>query len=906
MDGVFATSVTYLEEIYRRYEANPSSVDDSWRCAFDLARALSQNQVSDRPANVAATATSLIAEIVRQRGHLGARLDPLGFDGDAKAFEGNLAVTLESGRSPSDLKRLYQSSLTVETAHIDDAEMRTWIRDAFEVDKVPPARDDLLRIHRRLVQAEELEGFIGRKYPTKKRFGAEGAESVFVLLDRLLRAASANGIDEVIVGPMHRGRTSLMGIIFGTPLPELFAKFKGAHPFPVDPSRAADVPYHLGAEAEHEIEGRKMRVTLCPNPSHLEAVNPMVLGRVRARQELRQTDAASVLGLLLHSDAAVTGQGIVGETLQLARIPGFATEGTIHVIVNNQIGFTTEPWEGRTSRYCTGPFKAIDSLIVHVNADDPEACVRAADLAIGFRQRFKRDAVIDLVCYRRNGHNELDEPRFTQPVAYAAIDSHPTQREVFERRLIETGVLSGQGAVAVSERYKREVQDGFDAAAAWRPNVSSFPGGRWASLRPQPIAVEEPDTGVSSDRIRHLLDALARPPAGVALHPKVKRLLNQRCDAADHGVPWSLAEALAFASLVTEGVSVRLTGQDAVRGTFSSRHFGVVDIETGQRVSTIAQLEDGQAPFTILNSPLSEYAVLGYEYGYSLERPDALTIWEAQFGDFANGAQIIIDQFVVCGEEKWLQPSGLVMLVPHGLEGQGPEHSSARPERYLQLAARDNIQVTNPSTPANYFHLLRRQVLRLSRKPLIVLAPKTLLRLPAAVSPLADFAPSQRFKPVLVFGSVGAKRVIICTGKIGYALEHERGERGADNVLIVRLEMIYPLPVEELSTLLTDSPDSELFLVQEEPENMGIWAWVRPRIEALAAAAGHRRPKLHYVGRPESPSPAGSFHGHHDADQSAIVAAAFGGLSTRKQSSGGEAVEGRTVRHVSNQRSPKS
>jgi 2-oxoglutarate dehydrogenase E1 component len=877
MDGLLATSVSFLEDIYRRYEADPDSVDRSWRCAFDLARELSKCQGSDRPTNGALASASLLAEVVRQRGHLGACLDPLGLDtGGAEAFDRNLAAVLETRHSPEHLKSLYQSSLTVETAHIDDADMRAWVCHVFEAERPPLSREDLLRIHERLVQADEFEGFLGRKYPTKKRFGAEGAESVFPLMDRLFRAASESGVEEIVVGPMHRGRTSLMGIIFGTPLPELFAKFKGAHPFPVDPSRAADVPYHLGTDAEHEIEGRKLRVTLCPNPSHLEAVDPMVLGRVRGRQDLREGDTARVLGLLFHSDAAVVGQGIVGETLQLAAIPGFATQGTIHVVVNNQIGFTTEPWEGRTSRHCTGQFKAIDTLIIHVNGDDPEGCVRAADIAVAFRQRFERDAVIDLVCYRRNGHNELDEPRFTQPVAYAAIDAHPSQRETFERRLIDAGILSSEAAAGVAERYRRELQNGFEAAAGWRPNVGAFPSGRWAPFRPQLGPVREPDTGIAQNRIEYLLHALATPPANVALHPKVKRLLEQRGEAVERGVPWSLGEALAFASLVTEGVPVRLAGQDTVRGTFSSRHFGVVDTETGRRVSTIAQIEPKQASFTILNSPLSEYAVLGFEYGYSLERPDALTIWEAQFGDFANGAQIMIDQFIVSGEEKWLQPSGLVMLVPHGLEGQGPDHSSARPERYLQLAARDNIQVANPSTPANYFHLLRRQVLRRVRKPLVVLAPKTLLRLPAAVSPLADFGPSKRFSPVLASGPAGAKRIVICSGKIAYALEHERAKRSADDVQIVRLEMIYPLPADPLSEILAASPNSDLVLVQEEPENMGVWSWIRPRLEDLAVAAGHRKPKLHYVGRSESSSPAGSFHGHHDADQSAIVAAAFG------------------------------
>ncbi|HEY0441131.1 MAG TPA: thiamine pyrophosphate-dependent enzyme, partial [Xanthobacteraceae bacterium] len=555
MNGLAGSSIAYLEDLYRRYQTDPASVEASWRCAFDLARALSEPEGLRREGNGVGASAAALVELVRQRGHLGARLDPLGRDTGGDAFERNLAAAVEPRHSAEHLTSLYRSSLTVETAHIDDPEMRAWVRDAFEAERAPLPRGELLRAHQRLVEAAEFEGFLARKHPTKKRFGAEGAESLFPLMDRLFRAAAQSGVDEIVVGPMHRGRTSLMGIIFGTPLPELFAKFKGAHPFPADPPRAADVPYHLGTEAELAIDGRKLRVTLCPNPSHLEAVDPMVLGRVRARQELRgDGDAARVLGLLFHSDAAVVAQGIVGETLQLASVPGFATRGTIHVIVNNQIGFTTEPWEGRTSRHCTGPFKAVDALIIHVNGDDPEACLRAADLAVGFRQRFERDAVIDLVCYRRNGHNELDEPRFTQPLAYAAIDAHPSLRESFETRLIADGLLSAEAAAALPERYRRELQEGYDAAGAWRPNRSAYPGGRWQPFRAQSDPAPEPETGLDPDRLEHLLHALSTPPSDMAMHPKVRRLVEQRADAAVRGVPWSLGEALAFASLVTEGV----------------------------------------------------------------------------------------------------------------------------------------------------------------------------------------------------------------------------------------------------------------------------------------------------------------------------------------------------------------
>ncbi len=880
MNGLAATSVAYLEDLHRRYRNDPASVDFSWRCVFDLAYELAGQGRPEAKRPEAATQADpvrLVIEIIRQRGHLAAPLDPLrpASDGGSLLYA-NLHAADSPERDVEALLRRYRSPITIETAHIDDAGIRRWLHEAFEA--LPePAAADLRGALDGLIRAEEFEAFLGRKYPTKKRFGMEGAETTVTLLESILRRAALDGIDDVVIGSMHRGRLNLMANVFGKPLTQVFAEFKGAHPFPGDAPRAADVPYHLGTEGEVKLAGRKLRITVLPNPSHLEAIDPVVLGRVRARQDERaEAEAGRVLGLILHTDAAVVGQGIVAETLQLSAVPGFSVLGTIHVVVNNQIGFTTEPWEARTSRYCTGPWKAIDAPIIHVSGDDPQACMQAAELAVAYRQTHARDVVIDLVCHRRNGHNELDEPRFTQPLAYLAIDRALPVRTSFERRLVAAKVVAEGYAAERMSAYRDRLQQAFEAASGWRPNRSALPTGRWSAYEWNAAAEAEPQTGVDLARLKALLAALARIPEDMRPHPKVERLVSQRIEAMERGVAWSLAEALAFASLVTEGVPVRLVGQDAMRGTFSSRHFGIVDTRSGKRVSTIDALEPGQARFTVLNSPLSEYAVLGFEYGYSLERPDALVVWEAQFGDFANGAQIMIDQFIASGEEKWLQRSGLVMLVPHGLEGQGPEHSSARPERYLQLAARGNIEIANPSTPANCFHLLRRQSLRRIRKPLVVLAPKSLLRLPAALSRLEDLAAPGRFRPVLSTpAATRVRRILFCTGKIAYELEAERARRGADDTLIVRLERIYPLPADELAGLLASWPDAAVAWVQEEPENMGVWPWIETRLTALAHGAGCRAARIEYRGRPESASPAGSFHGDHEADQATVVAAAF-------------------------------
>ncbi|MFP5512812.1 MAG: 2-oxoglutarate dehydrogenase E1 component [Alphaproteobacteria bacterium] len=867
-----AAGAAYLEALQERFRDDPASVDVSWRAVFQILDELGAAAAAMPSPGAPAADAVLLHEEIRQRGHAAAALDPLGRSAPSAGQPSEDAGTAR-------LRRLYQGTLTLETAHIDDPALRSWLREAYEGSDSLPTAETRRRALSLLSAAEEFERLLATRYPTKKRFGAEGMETLIPLLDRILAAAAAAGVTEVQVGTMHRGRLSLMANVLGKPLVELFAGIKGMHPFLADPPVPADVPYHMGVESSLSFGEGTLALTLSPNPSHLEAINPVTLGRARARQDLVREEggeARRVLCVLLHTDASVIGQGSVTEALQLSGVAGFTVAGTIHVIVNNQIGFTTERDEARTSLHCTGLWKAVDSPILHVNADDPDAALRAADLAVAFRQAHGRDAVIDLVGYRRNGHNEIDEPRFTQPLDYTAIDAHPAVRMLYAKRLAAEDVVPSGDAEGIAAGHKARFQQALAAAADHRPNHDGFPGGRWAPFAPGGSASVEPDTGFAADRLQALLAALAAIPDGLTVDRKVERVIRRR---AEEPLDWATGEALAFATLLADGVPVRLTGQDVVRGAFSHRHFALTDAATGRRHVSLNHLGVAQARFDVVNSPLSEYAVLGFEYGYSLERPDALVIWEAQFGDFANGAQIMIDQFIVSAEDKWRQPSGLVILLPHGLEGQGPEHSSARPERFLQMAARDNIRIAHPSTPANYFHLLRRQMLRRDRKPLVVLSPKTLLRLPAAVSALADLAPGTGFQPVVVTAGERADRILLCSGKLAYELERERAALGMDEVAVVRLEMLYPLPEAELSALFRRWTDASCLWVQEEPVNLGAWTYLDRRLEALRQAAGCAEPRVSCVARAEASSPAGSFHGDHDADQRRLVEQAFAGVA---------------------------
>lgn len=864
-----SVSAGYVESLYRVFRTEPERLDESWRCLFGVLDLVGETDGTDIMAVLAARGTGTdpwVAELLRSRGHLLAGLDPLA-TGTPVASPGALAAHMPPPAG-DELAACYLGPLAVETAHIDDAALRRWLIEACEAPQAPaPASEQVATLHD-LIRADEFERFLGRKFPTKKRFGAEGAEAVVPLLRQVLRRAAAAGVTHAVLGTMHRGRLNICANVLGRPLAQLLAEFKGAHPFPADPARPGDVPYHLGHRGAVDTGAGVLEVMLLANPSHLEAVDPVALGCARALQDAQGAGgAARVLPVIIHTDAAVIGQGVVAETLQLAGVPGFATGGTVHVVINNQIGFTTEPQEARTSTHCTGAWKAVDTCIIHVNGDDCAAVSRSAALAVDWRQAHARDAVIDLVCYRRNGHNEIDEPSFTQPLLYRRIADQVPVADAVLRRLVEQGVTSEQAAQDFRRAYRAELDAAYAASQEYRGTASGYPV--------REVRVAGTPTGVAADRLHAVAEALARAPEGAALHPKMGRLLRQR-DLGAAGVAWPIAEALAFGTLLQDGVAVRLTGQDVVRGAFSHRHYSLVDTATGGRHTALATLPGARAGFAIHNSPLSEYAVLGFEYGYSLEAPNSLTVWEAQFGDFANGAQVILDQFVAAGEEKWCTPSGLVVLLPHGLEGQGPEHSSARLERFLQMAAGGNMRIANPSTPASYFHALRRQALAAERKPLIMMGAKRLLRLPAAVSPLEAFGPDRAFEPVLVDApSASVGRILLCTGKIAYDLAAERDRRGAADVAIVRLEELYPFPAAALREVFDRWPEASCSWVQEEPCNMGAWCWLDRRVERVRRDAGATLPAMRYVGRAESGSPAGSFHGDHDDEQERIVAAAF-------------------------------
>lgn len=869
-------SVEYLEAMYAAYRDDRESIESSWRAAFDLA-----TELTDWPAatNSGTDGVAVAILALRSRGHLSAMTNPLSRtpqDGEELLPPELLALGSLSVHDRQSLferlKALYSGNLAIETAHIDDPVVRNWLIARMEEPACGLGAEEILALLDLLSKTEAFEDFLATKAPTRKRFGIEGAESFIPLISRILELAAAAGVTNVVIGAMHRGRLNLMANVLGEPLPWLMARFFGAHPFPANADRTGDVTIHLGCERVVHTTSGPVSVSLLPNPSHLEAVNAVALGRARALQDLSQSPASQVLPLILHTDASVIAQGVVAECLQLSGVAGFTTAGAVHIIVNNQIGFTTEPSDARTSRYCTGAWKAIDSAILHVNGDDPESVLRSADIAVEFRQAFSKDAVIDLVCYRRNGHNEIDEPRFTQPLLYRSIDARPTLRSSFGVRLIEAGDVEPDRAARVVDELRASLESAFE-----RAQQSESLGDHLNSSAHAAAAAQVPEvTGVPEARLRLLLERLSAIPNDIKVNPKVERIVRHRLGSADTGLSWPNAEALAFATLLSEGVPVRLTGQDCVRGAFSQRHLALVDVETGRSYVALDNLAQGQARFHAANSPLSEYAVLAFEYGYSLESVNGLAVWEAQFGDFANGAQIVIDQFIASGEEKWQQRSGLVILLPHGLEGQGPEHSSARIERLLQMGAGDNIRIAHPSTSANYFHLLRRQALAVERKPLFIASAKVLLRLKAAASPLCDLGPSENFRPIIVDEPSGSvSRILLCSGKIAYDLLNERKLRQGDDTAIVRIEMLYPLPWGPLREVFRRWPRAHVSWVQEEPANMGAWRYLEHQIRQLAASFGMPVLDLNCISRPECASPAGSFHSAHAAHQEKLVQQAF-------------------------------
>jgi 2-oxoglutarate dehydrogenase E1 component len=849
------------------------------------------------PSSVAAF--SLI-QAYRAHGHLAAAIDPLGTPRPTPAdlepsfhgvSEADLDRTVEGvtlgGRPVRTLAELtqwlraiYCGPVGIQTDHIRDVDMREWIHARVESPNflAELSRDEERRVLERLTRAAMFEEFIQRKYVGSKSFSLEGSEALIPLLDTAIESADAQGQNEIVFGMAHRGRLNVLANVLGKDPSLIFHEFEDQDPELYH--LRGDVKYHLGYSSDKTLpSGREIHLSLCYNPSHLEYVNPVAIGRMRAKQDhINDRARERGMALLMHGDAAFAGEGIVQETLNLSALPAYATGGTLHVIVNNQIGFTTLPSEGRSSIYASAVARMLQSPVFHVNGEEPAAVIRVARLAMDYRRAFRRDVVIDLYGYRRHGHNEGDEPAFTQPLEYQAINAREPIHVLYRERLVAAGRVTEAEANAMADAIRGDLEAAFQKTrTAKRTGLPDAPAGVWTRYQGGPDAkAPEVETGVSESELSKLLAAQTKLPADFSAHPKIQRGLAQRLEMAEGKRPldWAAGEALAFATLAVEGYRVRLTGQDTERGTFSHRHAVLHDVKTGARYVPLQHLAKKQADVEIANSPLSEAGCMGFEYGYSLETPDGLVAWEAQFGDFGNAAQVIIDQFLTSGEEKWRRLSGLVLLLPHGYEGMGSEHSSARIERFLQLSARDNIQVAYPTTPAQYFHLLRRQVKRPWRKPLVVMTPKSLLRHPKAVSSMADLA-TGRFARALRDPDVKAetaKRVLWCTGKIYYELERTRQELKETDTAILRLEQLYPLADETLESLFEGLPKGmRITWVQEEPRNMGAWPYLRARFgESLLG-----RHPFSVVSRAESATPASGAASSHKIEQERLLLAAF-------------------------------
>jgi 2-oxoglutarate dehydrogenase E1 component len=845
----------------------------------------------------------MLIRAYRVRGHLLATLDPLGLekpkfnpeldpstygftdaDWDRPIFiDQVLGLNNPTLRQIVDrLKATYCGHIGVEFMHIQEPDQKAWIQERIENigNRTEFTHEGKRFILQRLTAAEGFEHFLQLKYTGTKRFGLDGGEAMIPALEQIIKRGGQLGVKEYVLGMAHRGRLNVLTNFMGKPYKALFSEFQGNPAGPEDVQGSGDVKYHLGTSADRDFNGNSVHLSLTANPSHLEAVNPVVEGKVRAKQAQRDDipGGSQVIPLLIHGDAAMPGQGLVAETLMLSELMGYRTGGTIHFVINNQIGFTTAPRFSRSGPYPTDVAKAVQAPIFHVNGDDAEATVHVCRIASEFRQRFKKDVVVDMFCYRRFGHNEGDEPAFTQPLMYKAIDEHKSVRTLYAEQLAAEGVVSAEESAQQDRDFQAYLEGEFEASKSYKPNKADWLEGAWAGLDAACHDYVRGDTAATDEQLQTVGKALVRVPQDFVLNPKIARQLKAKEQAlqSGQGIDWATGEALAFGTLLMEGVPVRLSGQDSGRGTFSQRHAVLNDQETEAKHIPLTSISNDQAIFEVHDSPLSEAAVLGFEYGYTLAEPHALVLWEAQFGDFANGAQVIIDQFIASGEAKWLRMSGLVMLLPHGYEGQGPEHSSARLERYLQLSAEDNWQVVNCTTPANYFHALRRQVGRNFRKPLIVMTPKSLLRHKAAVSTLKEFGPGSSFHRVLpetqklVAGSK-VRRVVLCTGKVYYDLLADREARKIDDVALIRLEQLYPFPDEPLADELKKYPNAEVVWCQEEPENMGAWTFVDRRIEKTLVSLNHKAGRPRYVGRHEMAATATGLLRRHNQEQAALV-----------------------------------
>jgi 2-oxoglutarate dehydrogenase E1 component len=851
----------------------------------------------------------MIIRAYRIRGHLVADLDPLGMrdqtthpeldpksygftdaDMDRPIFIDNvLGLQVASMRQIVDIvKRTYCGTFALQYMHISNPVEAAWLKERIEgFDKeIKFTREGRKAILNKLVEAEGFEKFLHVKYMGTKRFGLDGGEALIPAMEQIIKRGGQLGLKEIVIGMPHRGRLSVLANVMGKPYRAIFNEFQGGSFKPEDVDGSGDVKYHLGASSDRTFDDNSVHLSLTANPSHLEAVNPVVLGKVRAKQDqLNDSDRRAVLPVLLHGDAAFAGQGVVAEGFGLSGLKGHKTGGTMHIVVNNQIGFTTAPHFSRSSPYPTDIALMVEAPIFHVNGDDPEAVVHAAKVATEFRQKFGKDVVLDIFCYRRFGHNEGDEPMFTNPIMYKKIKSHKTTLQLYTERLVKDGLIPEGEIEDMKAAFQAYLNEEFEAGKEFKPNKADWLDGRWSHLDKKGEEYQRGETAIAPETFAEIGRALTTAPEGFNLHKTVGRLMDTKKQMFEtgEGFDWATAEALAFGSLLTEGYPVRLSGQDSTRGTFSQRHSGLVDQESEERYYPLSRIRQGQAQFDVIDSMLSEYAVLGFEYGYSLAEPNALVLWEAQFGDFANGAQIMFDQFISSGERKWLRMSGLVMLLPHGFEGQGPEHSSARLERFLQQCAEDNWIVANCTTPANYFHILRRQIHRDYRKPLVLMTPKSLLRHKLAVSKAEEMTTGSSFHRVLwddaQYGNSDTqlvaddkiKRVVMCSGKVYYDLLEERDARGLDDVYLMRLEQFYPFPALSLMKELERFKQAEMVWCQEEPKNQGAWSFVEPNIEWVLSRIGAKHTRPAYAGRNASASPATGLASMHKAQQAALV-----------------------------------
>lgn len=917
-----SVNVDYIDEVYQNYLKDPFSVEETWRFFFEgiefgaenAKPAYTNGHANGSATTAVASSSSWEAEIkvarlidtYRESGAQVANISPLQTEAltsptfDLSRF-GLSNADLEKSFSAGNLlglgnaklsliiahlKNIYTSTIGTEYTYIQNIQEREWLRNRIESTRTPIDIATKLWIHERLAYADGFEKFLHTRYVAQKRFSVEGGDNVIPILDCFIEKGAELGAKEFILGMAHRGRLNVLTHVMGKKPEYIFTEFEGN--YKVDPADGeGDVKYHKGYSADFKTrKGNEVHLSLAFNPSHLEFVNAVVEGMTRAKQDKRNdNERKQVVPILIHGDAAVAGQGICYETANFLNLKGFSTGGTLHVVINNQVGFTTDYTDSRSTRFCTDLAKMTDSPVFHVNGDDAEACWQVAQIATEYRQKFNKDVYIDLVCYRKHGHNEGDEPTFTQPVMYKKIKTHPAPREVYAKKLIAEGTLSESD----SQNVVQSIQDKFLAAQAKarsenpKPHISAFEN-EWSAYH-QPTEDEifkSIDTSVSAATLKEISKKLNTIPAGFNVHPKLTRFIDGRLKAVEenHGIDWGNAETLAYGSLLIEGTPVRISGQDAERGTFTHRHSVFNDFETGKKLCLLNQIKDGQAQFKVYNSHLSETGVLGFEYGYSLAHPKSLVIWEAQFGDFANGAQVIIDQFIATSESKWRRMSGLTLLLPHGYEGQGPEHSSARLERFLQLCGRQNIIVANLTTPAQIFHALRRQVKRDFRKPLVIMSPKSLLRHPKAISSLDDLSQG-RFNEIIddtVVDTKSVTRVLLCTGKIYYDLDAKRVELGRKDIAIVRIEQLYPFPAQQLETILNRYSNTKEFVwVQEEPKNMGAWGFVFQNwmggLSEFRKKVGNR--EILYAGRDTASAPAVGSIKQHEVEQKSLVEQAF-------------------------------